>query len=140
MGWLITAGTVSVFMGLLLLFPVEVLRRFWGYLNSPIAYIDSALEGMRVPVGVTLLIVGGWIVSVALNYPILWYLHLLGGIIVIFGVFYLFIPRWMERFSSLADQLLFSTDELVLGTRKSFGIILIVVGIYIYYAAYLLSR
>lgn len=140
MGWLITAGTVGIFMGLLLLSSAEVLRRFWGYLNSPIAYIDSALEGVRVPVGVTLLIVGGWIISVAFNYPTLWYLYLLGGIILLFGLFYLFIPRWMERLSGLADQLLFSTDELVLGTRKSFGIILIVVGIYIYYAAYLLSR
>ncbi len=140
MGWLITAGSVSVLSGLLLLFPVEVLRRFWGYLNSPVAYVDSALEGVRVPVGVTLAIVGGWIVSVAYSYPTLWYLYLLGGIILFFGVLYLFIPRWMERLSDLADQVLFSTDELILGTRKSFGIILIVVGLYIYYAAYLSGR
>jgi len=140
MEWLIASGVVSLFMGIILLFSGATLRTIGEILNRPVAYIDGIVTAIRLPAGIALVIVGGWVISVAINYPMLWYLHLLGIINLFFGLVYLFLPQWLEMLSRMADQLLLSTDELVLGTRKSLGVILIVVAIYIFYAAYLASK
>lgn len=137
MGWAITAGIVSLLAGVLFLFSSETPNNLGELLNKPVAYIDNALSAVRIPAGIVLVIIGGWIISVGFNYPMLWYLHLFGALIIFFGLLYLFLPQWLVLLSRLADQSLFSTDELVLGTRKSFGIILIIVAIYIFYVAFL---
>lgn len=140
MVWLIAAGIFTLLGGLLLLFFGEKSRGFWNIINSPIAYVDSVLAGVRVPVGIVLVIVGGWVISVAFNYPELWFLHIIGILALFFGMLYLFLPQWLVVFSTAADRLLFSTDEVVLGTRKSFGIILVLMAVYIFYAVYLLAK
>ncbi|MFA5113642.1 MAG: hypothetical protein WC529_05025 [Candidatus Margulisiibacteriota bacterium] len=140
MEWLITAGIVSLLTGILLVFSSDTLQKIGEVLNKPIASIDGAVMGIRLPAGIALVIVGGWIISVAFGYTSLWYLHLIGALILFFGLLYLFLPQWLGIVSRVADQLLLSTDELVLGTRKSFGVVLIVVAIYIFYSAYLSVR
>jgi hypothetical protein len=140
MVWLVAAGIFTLLGGILLLFFGERSRGFWDVVNRPIAYVDSVLAGIRVPVGIALVIVGGWVISVAFNYPELWFLHIIGVLALFFGMLYLFLPQWLVVFSTAADRLLFSTDEVVLGTRKSFGIILILMAIYIFYAVYLLTK
>lgn len=140
MEWLITAGIVSLLTGILLVFSSDTLQKIGEILNKPVASIDGAVMGIRLPAGIALVIVGGWIISVAFGYASLWYLHLIGALILFFGLLYLFLPQWLGIVSRIADQLLLSTDELVLGTRKSFGVVLIVVAIYIFYSAYLSVR
>ena len=140
MEWLITAGILSLLVGILLVFSSETLEMLGAVLNKPVAYLDEALLSARIPAGIGLVIIGGWIISVAFGYPDLWYLHLIGGIILLFGMLYLFLSGWLTIVSRIADQLLLSTDELVLGTRKSFGVVLIVIAIYIFYSAYLAAR
>ncbi len=138
--WLVAAGILSLLAGASLLFFGKVSRGFWNTVNRPVAYIDGILAGIRIPAGIALVITGGWLISVAFNYPELWYLHLVGVLALFFGLLYLFLPQWLATLSTAADRLLFSTDELVLGTRKSFGIILILVALYIFYAVYLLVK
>lgn len=143
MGWLITAGIVCLLAVVALLFFSKNLRQLGDLLNKPVMSIDAALNSVRLPLGIVLVIAGGWIVSVAFSYPSLWYFYLIGGLIIFFGLLYLFLPQWLGRFSRFCDQVLFSTDELVLGPRKSFGIIIIiiiVVAVYIFYAAYLAAK
>lgn len=43
-----------------------------------------------VPTGFFLITSGGWIISVGVNYPMLWGLHLVGALILFFGLLYLF--------------------------------------------------
>jgi hypothetical protein len=140
MEWLIVAGVLSLLVGVLLVFSSETLKAIGDVFNKPIGYIDDALLSVRIPAGIVLVIIGGWIISVAFSYPELWYLHLLGGIILLFGLFYLFLSGGLTTISRVADQLLLSTDELVMGTRKSFGVFLIVIALYIFYSAYLAAR
>ncbi|MCU0640537.1 MAG: hypothetical protein MUC35_00425 [Candidatus Margulisbacteria bacterium] len=140
MEWLIVAGIVSLLSGVLLVFSSETLKKLGDLLNTPLGQIDGVLLAARIPAGIALVIVGGWIISVAFAYPELWYLHLVGGLLLAFGLLYLFLAQWLTVLSQLCDQLLLSTDDLVLGTRKSFGVVLIVIALYIFYAAYLSAR
>ena len=140
MEWLIAAGILSLLTGTMLVFSSETLKMIGDILNKPVGNIDNALLSVRIPAGIVLVIIGGWIISVAFGYPELWYLHLVGGLVLLFGLLYLFLAQWLTIVSRIADQLLLSTDELVLGTRKSFGVVLIVIAIYIFYSAYLAAR
>jgi hypothetical protein len=139
MEWLITSGIVSLLAGLFLL-AGERFRRLGDLLNKPVAYIDSALGAARIPVGIVLVIAGGWVISVAFSYPVLWYLHVIGIAVLFFGLLYLFLPQWLAVFSQAADRILFTADEVVLGARKGVGVVLIVVAIYIFYVAYLMVK
>lgn len=140
MEWLITAGAISLLAGILLLFAGEIVGKIGDIFNRPIAYIDNTLIAVRIPVGIALTVIGGWIISVAFYYPVLWYLYVIGAIILFFGLLYLFSVRWLKALSSSANMFLFSADTLISETRKSFGLILIIVAIYIFYAAFLAMK
>lgn len=140
MGWLITLGVIALIFGVLLLFSKEVLPALGAVLNKPVAYIDEKLRAIRILTGIVLVIIGGWVISVAFSYPELWYLHLIGVIALFFGFLYLFLPEWLAWLSKVSDQVLLSTDEIILGARKSVGIILILVAIYVFYSLYLITK
>jgi hypothetical protein len=89
---------------------------------------------------VVLVVIGGWLISVAFGYPSLWYLHIMGVIVLFFGLLYLFLPDWLDWLSSVLDRILLSTDEAVIAARKSLGIILVISAIYVFYSAYLVLR
>jgi len=125
------AGVISLVMGVLLLFPKEVLRGLLGWLEKPVLMVDELVNSVRIPVGIVLVIIGGWVVSVAFSYPELWYLHVIGVVVVFFGLINLFLPQWASVFSKVADRLVFSTDEMVLGLNRTAGIILVICGLYI---------
>lgn len=137
MGWLVTAEIVSLLAGLLLLLADKKLHKLGELLNRPVFYLDGLLKAVKLPAGIVLVIVGGWFISLALKYSALWYLGLAGAVLLIFGLLYLFLPDWLSPLSQLSDRLLFSTDEFVLGARKTIGIILIVCALYIFFAVYL---
>lgn len=137
MGWLVTAEIVSLLAGLLLLLADKKLHKLGELLNRPVFYLDGLLKAVKLPAGIVLVIVGGWFISLALKYSALWYLGLAGAVLLIFGLLYLLLPDWLGPLSRLSDRLLFSTDEFVLGARKTIGIILIVCALYIFFAVYL---
>jgi hypothetical protein len=140
MEWLVTAEIISLLAGLLLLFAGENLRRLGKFFNQPIVYIEGLLNSIRIPAGLTLIIAGGWMISVAASYPDLWYLYATGAPVLFFGLLYLFLPDWIDSLSKLADQLLFSTDDFILGARRSIGIVLIVAAVYMYFSANMLLK
>ncbi|MDD4179858.1 MAG: hypothetical protein PHH14_07455, partial [Candidatus Margulisbacteria bacterium] len=131
MALIMIAGVISLVMGVLLLFPKEVLRGLLGWLEKPVLMVDELVNSVRIPVGIVLVIIGGWVISVAFNYPELWYLHVIGVVVVFFGLLNLFLPQWVGIFSKVADRLVFSTDEMVLGLNRTAGIILVICGLYI---------
>lgn len=139
MGFLITAGVISLIFGMISLLSREILLVLGSALNKPILYFDDKLKVIRVPIGLLLTGLGVWIISVAFNYPELWYLHLIGILILFFGLLYLFIPEWITVLSRFLDQVMLTTDELFIGTRKALGVIMILAAIYIFYSAYLMA-
>lgn len=52
--------------------------------------IDNWVTANKIPVGVGLMVAGGWITSATIDLSALWYLNLLGIIILIGGSLYLF--------------------------------------------------
>jgi hypothetical protein len=140
MEWLILIGIMALIFGLIFIASHEVLVLLGDSLNRPVAYIDEKLKSVRVISGIIQVIIGGWVISVAFAYPELWYLHLIGVTILFFVLLYLFLPEWLDWLSQVLNQLLLSTDEMVVGARKSLGIILIVGSVYIFYSAYLMNR
>jgi hypothetical protein len=136
MSWLVAAEMVSLLAGLLLLW-ADNLHKLSVLLNKPIFYLDGLVNSVKVPAGILLVIGGGWLISVALGYPSIWCLGLVGAVLILFGLLYLFLPNWLVPLSKISDKFIFSTDDFVLGARKSIGIILIVSALYIFFAVYL---
>ena len=138
--WLVTLGGFLLVFGLLFIFSRRALLALGALLNKPVATVDEKLRSYRVLVGVVLAVIGGWLISVAFGYPELWYLHLVGILILFFGLLYLFLPAWLDWISTVLDQILLSTDDAVIAARKSLGIILVISAIYVFYSAYLVLR
>ena len=138
MGWLIAAGIIALIFGLLLLSSRDFLVNLGAFFNQSLGKVDGFLSPVRILVGIILVIIGGWLISVAFSYPDLWYLHLIGALALIFGLLYLFIPQWLEVLCNVCNQVLLSTDELVIGARIVVGIIFILAAIYMFFSAYLI--
>jgi hypothetical protein len=137
MGWLVAAEIISLLTGLLLLLADNNIHKLSVLLNKPVFYLDEMVGSIKMPAGIALVIIGGWLVSVALGYPQLWFLSLMGAVVILFGLLYLFLPNWLVPLSNISDKFIFSTDDFVLGARKSIGIIMIVCALYIFFAVYL---
>ena len=140
MAWLITIGIFSLVFGLALLFPLGVVKMLDAFFNRPLIYLDQKLRSARILSGLGLVMVGGWLIWVVFSYPQLLYLNIIGIILVLFGMFYLFLPGWLDRISEIMNRSLLSPDEIVIGVRKSLGIIFIIIAIYIFYSAYLMVK
>jgi len=140
MGWLVAAELVSLLAGVLLLMADKKLSKLGAFLNKPFVYLDNLVNGVKIPAGIVLILAGGWFVSVAWQYPVLWPLGAVGALLLIFGILYLFFPAGLGSLSKISNQLLFSTDDFVMGARKSIGIILVVCALYIFFAVYLSVR
>lgn len=138
MEWLITLGIILLIFGLIFIFSRNILLALGSFLNQPVASIDKRIKSYRILAGVILVIIGGWVISVAFGYPELWYLHIIGVLILFFGLLYLFLPDWLDWLSTVLDQILLSTDEAVIAARKSLGIILIIAAIYVFYSVYIM--
>lgn len=137
---LTAAGIIALIFGVLSLFSREMLLYLGTALNRPIVSLDDKLKVIRIPLGLVLVAVAGWIISVAFNYPMLWYLHVVGMLILFFGLLYLFVPRWLDVLSKFLDQTMLTTDEILIGLRKAVGVVLVLAAIYIFYSVYLVSR
>lgn len=112
------------------------MRKLDEFFSVPMAHIDNIINSFRMPAGILLIIIGGWVISVAFNYPALWYFHAIGITIIFFGLLYLFLPSWLARLSQVADQMIFSTDELILDSRHAMGMVLIGVSLFIFYSVF----
>ncbi len=137
MGWLVTAELVSLLAGVLLLMADKKVHKLGEFLNKPFVYLDNFVNSVKIPAGILLVLFGGWFFSVSIKYPSLWLLGVVGIVLLLFGFLYLFLPGWLGSLSKISNQLLFSTDDFVMGARKSIGVILIICALYIFFAVYL---
>ena len=136
MGYLVLLGLVILFFALFLLFMPNFLGKLGGLCNRVILYLDEKLQPIKVWIGLLLVAVGGWLLYVVANYPELWYLTAVWMICMLFGLLFLVLPNWLSWLSNLSNKIILSTDEVVMGSRKIIGIVLLIISIYVFYAAY----
>ncbi|MBU0672387.1 MAG: hypothetical protein KJ732_05095, partial [Candidatus Margulisbacteria bacterium] len=129
-----------IFGILLLVLPAAFWEQFARLFNRPVLAIDQKLRTHNFVIGFVFLIVGTWTIFFALQYPELWFLQFLGVPLVIFGLFYVFLPDWASRFSTLAEQTVITFDQVAIGSRVSLGIVLILAAIYIFLRLAVASR
>ncbi len=136
MGWLNAAGSIILITGLLLLFSGELVNKISRFFSATILTIDDKISGYRVPAGILLVLIGAWLVWIAVAYEALWLFYIIGGLALLFGILYLLSPNGLTSVSKIADRLLFSTDEAVLSTRRVTGLLLVLISLYIFYGAF----
>jgi len=139
MEWIITSGIIALIVGVTLLLS-DSLRAIARVLDRTVAYIDDKVSSVRIVAGIVLVILGGWFISIAMNYTSLWFFHLIGVIVLFFGLLYLFLPGWLAVLSRVADQIVFSTDEYVFAARKVIGIIMVIAAGYILFFTLLAKK
>jgi uncharacterized membrane protein HdeD (DUF308 family) len=136
MSLLVFTGLVSLLFGVLFLMSPETLGRWSEVGNRTVMVLDEKLSSIRNWVGAALLIAGAFMVWAAFPYSVeLWYLHVIGVIALFFGLLFIAFPHGLKNLSRIFDTVLLSTDELILGVRKTLGILLLIAGAYIIYAS-----
>lgn len=63
------------------------------------------------------------------------FFFMLGVILVVFGVLFIFFPRFVDDLSNLTSQVIISVEEVVQKTRRPIGIILFLFGAWIIWYA-----
>jgi len=133
---LMFVGLISLLFGILFLMSPETLGRWSEVGNRTVMVLDEKISPVRNWVGAALLIAGAFMVWAAFPHSVeLWYLHIIGVIALFFGLMFLTYPHGLKNLSRFFDTVLLSTDELILGVRKTLGILLIIAGAYIIYAS-----
>jgi hypothetical protein len=136
------AGLVSLIFGILfLLAPVSFWSRMSNFMNRPVVDIEDRLRHVKSPLmGIIFLMVGVWVIYTALKFVDLWFFHILGSLIVIIGLIYIFIPSWILRISQASGQQILTMDKVAITSRMSFGIMLILASIYIFLKLLMILR
>ncbi|MDD5382533.1 MAG: hypothetical protein PHH60_02645 [Candidatus Margulisbacteria bacterium] len=138
--YLTVSGLICLLFGLFIIFTPGLLHRLSQAGNTIVLYLDDRLSQAKIWVGLLLVFIGVWLIYLVSFYPELWYITPVWLLCLLTGFFYLFLPNWLFWLSNLFDKLVFSADELIMGSRKVFGVILLVVSIYLFFSAYLINR
>ena len=133
MSYLLTCALISLFFALLLLGAPKLLGALGDWANKTLGVFDGWLLGFRLWIGLGLLVLGGWMMYVSVNYPNP-FLTAVWLLTVAFGLLFLLFPGWLKWLSTVSNVVLLSTDDLILGTRRIVGIVLLIVSLYMFYA------
>ncbi|MEE8637516.1 MAG: hypothetical protein V3T21_00565 [Candidatus Margulisiibacteriota bacterium] len=136
MGYLFALGSIILVFAVILLFAAKFLGKLGEVCNRVVLYLDEKLQPIKVWIGLLLIAVGGWLLYVVANYPELGYLTSIWIICLLFGLLFLVLPNWLSWLSNLSNKIIFSTDEVVMGSRNIIGIVVLIISIYVFYAAY----
>jgi hypothetical protein len=135
MEYLLVCGIVSLVFALMLLLGPALLGSLGSVLNAVIFTVNGWTLKYRIWIGLVLLVIGGWIMVVGLNYPAP-YITAAWLVTIAFGLLFLVLPNWLKWLSGISNILLLSTDELVMGARSLIGVVMLVISLYIFYGLY----
>ncbi len=136
MALLLTCGIISLVFGLLLLASPAILGSLGAICNAVLLTLNGWLMRFRLGIGWALLALGAWMLYVAAQYPS-GYLTAAWVITVGFGLLFTFFPGWLTYLSKVSNAVLLSTDELVMGSRRVVGVVVLIISFYIFYAVLL---
>ena len=130
------SGIVAVIFGLILMLSANILGKAGEVGNKTLLVLDEKISPLRLFIGAMLLILGVWMLVNVFSYPQFWYINIIGVLAIFFGLLFMVFPHSLEVLSNIFNTVLLSTDEIVLAIRKIVGIVLLIAGSYILYAAY----
>jgi hypothetical protein len=133
MAYLLTCALIALLFALLLLGAPKLLGSIGDWANKTVVLFDGLLMNSHLWIGIVLLALGGWMMYVGFNYPDP-FLTAAWLLTVAFGLLFLLFPGWLKWLSSVSNVVLLSTDELIMGTRRIVGIVLLIVSLYLFYA------
>lgn len=139
MTYLIVAGIIAVLAGIYMLIAPIFFKNFCTVVDKIIFILDEKIQQIKLIVGVLLLGVAAWVFYLSLNPEIGRMLHPVWVIALIFGLLYLFFPRWLDTVSKVANKSIFPIDQYVLGSTKVIGLLLLISAAYIFYMVYVIS-
>jgi len=138
--WFVILGIIALVFGFLFIFSKEILFLVSLIMERPLASIEPRISSIRGIAGGILVLIALWILYTAVRIVGPWYLYLAGLIILLFGLLYLFIPRWVDQMSKFTNRVVFATDEVIVGGRRSIGIVLLILALYFFYTAFLVLK
>ena len=138
MVFLLMVGIIELVVGMVLLLAPEPFKGLCGFCDKVFWDIDKRIEPYKFWVGISGMILGGWLLYLAFRFPEASpLLHPFWIIFLFFSVLYMFLPHWMVRISKAAHRKVLPVDEYIMGTRRISGFIFVVVSIYIFYLSYM---
>ena len=135
MEFMVGAGIICLIFGALLVFAPIVLGSVGRVCNQVVMYLDEKLNPFRLWIGILLLLIAAWFIYMAVSVPaaiftVVWVVAL------VFGLLFLFFPNWLAWLSRISNTVIFSTDDFVMGSRMVIGILLLIIGVYLFFMAY----
>ena len=131
MTYMMISGLVALLFGLLLLVSPKFLETIGEALNVTVVNVDSFLRQSRMTVGILFLVAAAWVLYVVLNYPGIYQLHLIWILALVFGLLYMFYPKWLEEVSRFFNVKVFPTDKYVMDYGKMVGLLTLLAGAFI---------
>jgi len=130
------SGFLAIIFGLVLILSADILGKAGEVGNRTLLVLDEKIAPLRWFFGIAFLVLGVWMLINVFSYPQFWYINIIGALAIFFGLLFIVFPHSLEVLSNIFNTVLLSTDELVLAVRKIAGIVLLIAGSYILYAAY----
>ena len=132
--YLALAGFISLVFGILFIIaPAGFWEKVTSFLNVPLINVEDRMKTVHNPlIGIAFCMIGTWMLYIALKFSMVWYFHALGVVILVLGLFYLFIPNWLFWLSTISGKEVVTLDKVLIASRISFGIILILASVYIF--------
>lgn len=134
MVYLIVAAVLSLVFGVLcLITPASFWSRLNSFFNKSVVNLEDRMHGVNAfLIGVACVMLGIWIVYVALKLVELQLFYYLGSAIIIIGLILIFAPVWLLWISKESGREILSVDKYLESSRISLGIILILAAVYIF--------
>lgn len=133
MWFLLLAGVLGVALGLALIFFPYLLTAASRISDKTILDIETGSLLNRILIGVGQILIGFWLIWTSRAYPELWYLFYTGILALVFGIFFAFFPDFLRRINEWGNTVLFSDNEIGVWQRIIYGLIILVMGLYILY-------
>jgi hypothetical protein len=136
MWYVLVVGIVLVIFGLLLLFKPKWLGAFLEVFNKGYMFGDMLVNQFRLLFGLILLFLSAWMVRHVFLFPemgVVFYPACL--FFAFFGMIMIFFPTFMSQISAFLNRVIFHTDSLVLKAHRAFGLLFILIGLYLIYAS-----
>src|SRR3989339_895937 len=134
--YLISAGLISLGFGLMLLLYSPVCKMVCRTCDQVVFDLDKFTAGYRNIFGGLLILVTIIIGSVAVLTPQTPQLHLFWVVSLVFGLFFILLPKQLAKLSLAANRMVFDTESSVAAYCRTVAVVLLLAGVYILYIAY----
>jgi uncharacterized membrane protein YecN with MAPEG domain len=139
--YLLISGITSLIFGILFLVaPTRFWERIGNFFNKPVLFVENKLRAYNFAAGFIFLILGTWLIFLALEDSQIWFIYLIGAAFVIFGLLYIFTPNWLVWISNMSGKVIIAFDQVAIASRTSLGVVLILAAVYIFFKLFVALR